>query len=136
MHGVAEVLAVEDAARDVALGEDGRLLRHLDAFERADQLEVAGAVRLRHALKLALDERRDDGAVLAQLALPPADRQVAAERLAVVEVGADDRGLKVDALLHGWAVTTGALPFVSSSFGPFVCGSRRMTARAKSKVRR
>jgi hypothetical protein len=57
-------------------------------------------VRLGHALQLPDDERRDDGAVLRKLVLPPADGEVAAERLAVVEVRADDRGLDVDALLH------------------------------------
>ena len=92
---VADVLAVEDAAREIAVGEDGGLVRQLDLFEPPDELEVAGAVRLGHALQLALDERRDDGAVLRQLALPPADRQVTAERLAVVQVGSDNRSLKV-----------------------------------------
>src|SRR5918997_3123529 len=106
VEGVADVLAVEDAARDVALGEDGDLVGQLDLFERRDELEVRLAVRLRHALKLPDDERRDDGAVLRHLVLPPPYRQVAPERLAVVEVGADDRGLQVDALLHGWLVTT------------------------------
>src|SRR5215212_8408040 len=113
VEGVADVLAVEDAARDVALGEDGDLVRQLDLFERRDEFEVRPAVRLGHALKLADDERRDDGPVLRHLVLPPADREVAPERLAVVEVGADDRGLKVDALLHDSPDTTAGWPWSS-----------------------
>src|SRR5437773_1728977 len=34
--------------------------------------------------------------------LPPANRQIAAKRLAIVEIRADDRSLKVYARLHLW----------------------------------
>src|SRR5688500_15216040 len=89
---------MEDAARDVALGEDRRLVGDLDSRKVLDELEVRGPARLGHALELALDEERDEGLVGAELVLPPSDRQVAPERLLVVEVGPDNRGLEVDRL--------------------------------------
>src|ERR1051325_206125 len=126
---------MKDAARDVAFGQDGGLFRQLDLFERLDELEVAGAMRLGHALKLAPDEFLDDRTILRQLMFPPAYRQVAAKRLAVVPGRADDGGFEIEALLHGWPTpilrrggASGALVGAK--------GSMRRKPRWKSKVRR
>src|ERR1044072_2168809 len=127
---------MEDATRDVPFREDGDLVRELYLFERRDELEVGTAVRLRHALQLPHDERGDDGAILRHLMLPPAYRQVAPERLAVIEVGADDRCLKIDALLHDCPDTIAGLPRKSSCGVTRGSGSRRMTPRVKSNVTR
>jgi hypothetical protein len=100
VEGVGDVFAVKDAAFDIALGEDDDFLGDIELFERADQVEIACAVRLADAFELTLDEERREYAIFRKLVLPPADRHVAAEGVAVVEIGADDGGFDVEAELH------------------------------------
>lgn len=57
-------------------------------------------MRLGQSIKLALDEQRSVGLILFQFMFPPANRQVAPKRLAVVEIGADDRCFEIEAQLH------------------------------------
>src|SRR5947209_15632247 len=92
-------------------------------------------MRLRHALKLAQDQRRDHCAILGHLMFPPANRQVTTKRLAVIKVSAYDRGFQIEALLHSGFVTLGC---VSRSIDEAVAvsGSSQMTDRLKSKVTR
>ena len=100
MYGVRHVFAVKDAALDVALGKYPDLFRKLKLLERLYQVEAAAAIRLRHALELTLDENGREGAIFAELMLPPANGKVAAERLAVVEIGSDHRRFKIEAKFH------------------------------------
>lgn len=53
---VGDVLAVKDAAFDVAFCEDGDFLGEVELFERFDQVETAGTVRFCDSFELALDE--------------------------------------------------------------------------------
>src|SRR5690349_16773119 len=94
MQRIGDVLAMKDAARDIAFGENRRLIRQLDLFELTCEFQVTCAMRLGHALKLAQDERRDHSAVFRHFVFPPANRQVTTKWLAVIEVGADNRGFK------------------------------------------
>ena len=100
MDGIRHVFAVKDAAFDVALSEDDGLFGDLKLLERLYQIEIALTVRLVDAFNLALDEERTARAIFIQLVLPPADRNITPERVAVVEIGADDGCFDIKAQLH------------------------------------
>src|SRR6185369_13426532 len=89
VQGVGDVLAMKDAARDVTFREYRCFFSEIDLFEIADEFEIRSAMRFLHAREFRRDERRDHGAVVRHLVFPPADRQVAAKRLTVIEVSAD-----------------------------------------------
>ena len=89
VEGVGDVFAVKDAAFDIALGEDGDLFGDVELLERLYKIEVALTMRLADAFELALDKQRRVDSIFRQLMFPPADRHVAAERVAVVEIGTD-----------------------------------------------
>lgn len=100
VDGVGEVFAVKDAAFDVAFGEDGGLFDEFELLERADEIEIAGAMRFGDAFEFAMDKDRAARAVFVEFVLPPADSQVAAQRLAVVEIRSDYRGFEIEARFH------------------------------------
>jgi len=95
VNGIGNVLAVKDAALDIALGEDRDLLGEFELFERFDKVQIAAAVRLVYSFELTLDKDRAACTILGKLVLPPTDSHIAAKGLTVVEVGADDRGFNV-----------------------------------------
>src|SRR5947209_6806330 len=95
VQGVRNVLAMKDAARDVALCKDSSFIRQFNLLKLACEFQVARAMRLRHALKLAQDQRRNHRAILRHLVFPPANRQVTTKRLAVIKVSAYDRCFEV-----------------------------------------
>lgn len=100
MDGVGDVLAVEDAAVDIALSQDRDLLGDLKLFERLYQIQVAAPVRFFHSLDLTSNEDGTIGPVLGQFVFPPADREIAAKGLAIVEIGADDGRFQIKTLFH------------------------------------
>jgi len=97
VKSIADKLAMEDPARDVALGKDRCLVREVEIFERLDYLHVARAMRFIDALELSLDEKRNARTILRQLVLEPSDGEVAAERVASIEICADHRRLNIKA---------------------------------------
>lgn len=57
MHGVREEAAVDDAAFDVAFGEDGGLFRDVELVRLLSEVEVAGAVRFGKMFEFAADQK-------------------------------------------------------------------------------
>src|SRR5262249_34290130 len=97
---VAQIFPLKNAAADVTVGQYRGLLGDLQLRQGADQLQIAATVRLARAFEFPRDQRRNIREVVLQFVLPPPDRQVAAERLALVEIRADDRCFEVDACDH------------------------------------
>jgi len=100
VDGVGDEFAVKEAAVDVGFGEDGGFVGEVELVEGAEQIEITGAMRLAHALEFAPHQYRAKGRVFAHFVFPPADREVAAKRFVVVEIGAEDGGFDVEAELH------------------------------------
>src|SRR5437588_3101870 len=92
-------------------------------------------MRLFQSFQLARDQRRNHRAILRQLVFPPANGQVTAKWLAVVEVRADNRCLDVSAWFH-W--TPGRASEGTPSFCGFAIsnGSSRTTPCPKSNTTR
>src|SRR6266480_4791827 len=89
VQSIGNVLPMKDSARDITFGEDGRFFREVDLFHARDQLKISGAVRFGDPVKLAGYQRRNHGPIFRQLMLPPTNRKIAAERLAVIKISTD-----------------------------------------------
>src|SRR5438132_3593480 len=94
----------------------------------------------RNALQFAHDQRRDYRAILRHLMFPPANRQIAAERLAIIEIRSNHRSFKIDTLFHITSIrarsrnwnrcVVGPALAVLSFVGPgTLSGSSRITPR-------
>ena len=68
-------------------------------------------MRLGKPIKLALDEQRSVGLILFQFMFPPANRQVAAKWLSVVEIRANNRCLEIESKLHNARISNRAWLF-------------------------
>src|SRR5258708_19949632 len=77
---------MKDAARDVTFGKDRGFFREFYLFQISDQIQISGTMRLRQALEFAVHERRNHRAIFREFMLPPADCEVAADRLAIIDV--------------------------------------------------
>ena len=95
MHGVGNKFPVKNPAGNITFGQDGDLFGKVEAVKIFNYLEVTGAVRFVDTFKLALDEDRAVNLILRQFVLEPADGQIAAKRIAIVQVRADDRCFKI-----------------------------------------
>src|SRR2546423_15402614 len=93
-------------------------------------------MRLRHTLKLALDQWRNHSAILRQFVLPPTNRQIAPKRLAVIKINADDRSFQIKTLLHGSEGTVPEPLDVSAGGAVPPNGSRHTKVRWKSMLAR
>src|SRR5215210_620584 len=98
MQGICYVLAVKNAALDVAICKYRGFFAYLVLRHSAHKIQVSSPLRLARPLKLPYDERRDVGSVIGKLVLPPSDGQVASKRLVVVEIGADHRRFQIQCL--------------------------------------
>ena len=57
-------------------------------------------MRLSQTVELALDKCRAISVIFLQLMFPPTDRQIASKRLAIIEIGSDDRCFEIETELH------------------------------------
>src|SRR5262245_10882743 len=101
MQRITNVLAVKYSTRDVSLGKNCSLLADLVLRQIAHEVQVGCSSRLARSFQLPDHEWRDVGRIIGQLMLPPANRQIAPERLAIVQIGSNNRSLEINALLHG-----------------------------------
>src|SRR5947207_3416134 len=53
-------------------------------------------MRLSQTVELALDKCRAISVIFLQLMFPPTDRQIASKRLAIIEIGSDDRCYEIE----------------------------------------
>src|SRR6266436_5576100 len=100
MQCVGDELPMKNSARDITFGEYGNLFCKFDLLQALDQFQVCRSMRLRDTFQLSRYQWRDHRAVFRELVLPPADGEITPERFAVVEIGADHRGLEIGAWLH------------------------------------
>ena len=68
--------------------------------DRAQRLMLNHTIHSADALQLAVNELRDHRTIVRHLMFPPADSQITAKGLAVIQVGANDRRFKVKTLFH------------------------------------
>src|SRR5438552_13117794 len=90
MQSIRNILAVKNSARDITLGENCRFVGQFNLLKTLDEFQICRAMRFRNSLKLANYERRDHCSIFRKLVLPPADRQITTEWLAIIEVSAND----------------------------------------------
>src|ERR1043166_5058467 len=100
VQSISDVLTVKNSARDITLSENCRFVGQFNLLKILDEFQVRRSMWFRKPLELANDERRDHSSIFRQFVLPPANRQVATERLTIIEIGSDDRSFEVSALLH------------------------------------
>src|SRR5216684_1280924 len=129
MQSVSHVLTMKDAARDITFGKDRCFFSELDLFQIADQIQISGTMRLRHALKFTIHQRRNHRAVFREFVLPPANCEVAAEGLTIIEVSANYRCFQISALLHCRGVVASGRDVFSFSTVVLSSGSRRTMPR-------
>lgn len=90
MDGVGDVFSVKDAAIDITFGKNCDLICQLELFERFHEVQISTAVRLGHSLEFPLDKDRTASTIFRQFVFPPANSQISAKRLAVIEIGTDN----------------------------------------------
>ena len=84
MQRVGDKSAMEYAARNITFGENGGFFGEIERFNRRDEPQISGAVRLADLLNLAPHENRAERSVFVEFVFPPANRQIAPKRFAVV----------------------------------------------------
>ena len=57
-------------------------------------------MRLVKPFEFARNQRRNHRTIFRQFVFPPANRQIAAKRLAIIEIGADDGRFKISTGFH------------------------------------
>jgi hypothetical protein len=97
MKRIRHEFPMKDPSRNITLRKDRRFLGKFETFERLDDLHVPGPVWLVDPLEFALDEDRNVGAVFRKFVFEPTYSQIAAERIAGVKIGSDDRCFEIQA---------------------------------------
>src|SRR6266550_2264812 len=136
MQRVSHVLTMKNAARDITFGKDRCFFSEFYLLQISNQIQISGTMRLRHALKFAVHQWRNHRAIFREFVLPPADGEVAAEGLAIIEVSADYRCFQVSALLHRRGVVASGRGAFSFSTVLLSSGASRTMPRLKSKTTR
>lgn len=86
---ISHEFAVEYAAGDIAFRKDRHFFRKFKILQRFDYFQVARPVRLVDPLEFALNEDRAVNLIFGQLMFEPANRQIAAKRIAVIQICTD-----------------------------------------------
>ena len=94
---VRNELSMKYPPRNISFRENGDLFGKIKAIEVFDYFEVTCAVRLVDTLQLTLNQDRTVNLVFREFVLKPTDGQIAAKRIAIVEIRSDDRCLKIKA---------------------------------------
>ena len=89
VKGITDEFSLEDSAGEITVGKNCRLLRNFDLRQIPNERKKAATVRFTCPFKFTNDEWRDVSAIIAKFVLPPANGQIAPERLALVEISAD-----------------------------------------------
>lgn len=89
VKGVTDEFSLEDSTGEITVGKNCRLLRDFDLRQIPNERKIAATVRFACPFKFTNDEWRDVSAIIAKFVLPPANGQIAPERVALVEISAD-----------------------------------------------